>query len=220
MRHRLRGAALLVGLVVAAPALAKEKPSPLAGLDAQVRRAMQEFSVPGMAVAVVKDGQVVHAKGYGVRRAGAPDAVDADTLFGIASNTKAFTCTAISILAEDGKLDWDDPVTKHLPDFQMYDPWVTRELTLRDLVTHRGGTGAGAGRPHVVARHGLHAPRDRAGRAPAQAGVEPAQPLRVQQRHVRGGGRGGDAGRGPELGRLPATRASSSRSGCRAPTPA
>ncbi len=64
--------------------------------------------------------------------------------------------------------------------------------------------GAGAGRPHVVAGHGLHAPRDRAGPAPAQAGVEPAQPLRVQQRHVRGGGRGGDAGRGPQLGRLPA----------------
>jgi CubicO group peptidase (beta-lactamase class C family) len=145
MRYRLRGAALLVGLVVAVPALAKEKPSPLVGLDAQVRRAMQEFSVPGMAVAVVKDGQVVHAKGYGVRRAGVPDAVDADTLFGIASNTKAFTCTAISILAEDGKLDWDDPVTKHLPDFQMYDPWVTRELTLRDLVTHRGGLGLGQG---------------------------------------------------------------------------
>ena len=98
-----------------------------------------------MAVAVVKDGQVVHARGYGVRRVGAPDAVDVDTLFGIASNTKAFTCAAISILAEDGKLDWDDPVTKHLPDFRMYDPWVTRELTLRDLVTHRSGLGLGQG---------------------------------------------------------------------------
>jgi len=106
---------------------------------------MQEFSVPGMAVAVVKDGEVVHARGYGVRRAGASEAVDADTLFGIASNTKAFTCAAISMLAEDGKLDWDDPVTKHLPDFQMYDPWVTRELTLRDLVTHRAGLGLGQG---------------------------------------------------------------------------
>ena len=145
MRHRLRAAALLVGLALAAPALAREKPSPLAGLDAQVRRAMQEFSVPGMAVAVVKDGEVVHARGYGVRRAGASEAVDADTLFGIASNTKAFTCAAISMLAEDGKLDWDDPVTKHLPDFQMYDPWVTRELTLRDLVTHRAGLGLGQG---------------------------------------------------------------------------
>ena len=76
-----------------APASAKPKPAPpLAGLDAYVERAMREFGVPGMAVAVVKDGQVVLAKGYGVRRAGEPAPVDADTLFGIASNTKAFTC--------------------------------------------------------------------------------------------------------------------------------
>ena len=71
--------------------------------------------------------------------------MDADTLFGIASNTKAMTCAAISMLADEGRLDWDDPVTKHLPDFQMYDPWVTREVTLRDLVTHRAGLGLGQG---------------------------------------------------------------------------
>lgn len=136
---------LIATLLLTAPALAKEKPRPLAGLDAQVARAMEVFAVPGMAVAVVKDGQVVHAKGYGVRRVGQPAAVDADTLFGIASNTKAFTCAALSILAEDGRLDWDDPVTKHLPEFQMYDPWVTREVTLRELVTHRAGLGLGQG---------------------------------------------------------------------------
>jgi CubicO group peptidase (beta-lactamase class C family) len=138
-------AVLLAGLLFSAPALAKEKPRPLAGLDAQVARAMREFAVPGMAVAVVKDGQVVHAKGYGVRRLGEPATVDADTQFGIASNTKAFTCAAVSMLAEDGKLAWDDPVTKHLAEFQMYDPWVTREVTLRDLVTHRAGLGLGQG---------------------------------------------------------------------------
>jgi CubicO group peptidase (beta-lactamase class C family) len=98
-----------------------------------------------MAVAVVKDGQVVLAKGYGVRRSGEPEPVDADTLFGIASNTKAFTCAALSILVEEGKLAWDDPVTKHLPEFQMWDPWVTREVTVRDLVTHRAGLGLGGG---------------------------------------------------------------------------
>ena len=126
--------------------MAKPKPAPpLAGLDAYVARAMREFGVPGMAVAVVKDGQVVLAKGYGVRRAGEPAPVDADTLFGIASNTKAFTCAALSILVEEGKLAWDDPVTKHLPAFQMYDPWVTREVTVRDLVTHRAGLGLGEG---------------------------------------------------------------------------
>jgi CubicO group peptidase (beta-lactamase class C family) len=100
---------------------------------------------PALLVPVLKDGQVVLARGYGVRRAGHPEPVDADTLFGIASNTKAFTCAAISILVEEGKLAWDDPVTKHLPDFQMWDPWVTREVTVRDLVTHRAGLGLGGG---------------------------------------------------------------------------
>jgi CubicO group peptidase (beta-lactamase class C family) len=147
-----RAPALLVPVLLVAawlspaPASAKARPAPpLAGLDAYVGRAMREFGVPGMAVAVVKDGQVVLAKGYGVRRAGEPAPVDADTLFGIASNTKAFTCAALSILVEEGKLAWDDPVTTHLPAFQMYDPWVTREVTVRDLVTHRAGLGLGGG---------------------------------------------------------------------------
>ncbi len=138
--------AALAAVVAAAPALAEAKPAaPLASLDAFAARAMREFGVPGMAVAVVKDGRVVLAKGYGVRRIGETAAVDADTLFGIASNTKAFTAAALSLLVEDGKLSWDDPVTKHLPQFQMWDPWVTREVTVRDLVTHRAGLGLGGG---------------------------------------------------------------------------
>ncbi len=128
-----------------APASARSKAPALAGLDAYVTRARKVFGVPGMAVAVVKDGQLVLAKGYGVRRAGEAAPVDADTLFAVASNTKAFTCAALSILVEEGKLAWDDPVTKHLPEFQMYDPWVTREVTVRDLVTHRAGLGLGGG---------------------------------------------------------------------------
>ncbi len=143
---RLAVTAWLAVWSAAAPALAKPKAAPpLAGLGVYVARAMQEFGVPGMAVAVVKDGGVVLARGYGVRRAGEPGAVDGDTLFGIASNTKAFTCAALSILVEENRLAWDDPVTKHLPAFQMFDPWVTRELTVRDLVTHRTGLGLGAG---------------------------------------------------------------------------
>ena len=138
--------AVLAASAADAPAWAKPRPAPpLAGLDAHVGRVLQEFGVPGMAVAVVKDGEVLLARGYGVRRAGEAAAVDGDTLFGIASNTKAFTCAALSILVEEGRLAWDDPVTKHLPAFQMYDPWVTRELTVRDLVTHRTGLGLGAG---------------------------------------------------------------------------
>ena len=137
---------LLAVALAATPALAKPKAAaPLVGLDAYVARAMKEFGVPGMAVGVVKDGKVVLAKGYGVRRAGEPAPVDADTRFGIASNTKAFTCATLSTLVEEGKLSWDDPVTRHLPEFQMWDPWVTREITVRDLVTHRAGLGLGGG---------------------------------------------------------------------------
>ena len=135
---------------LAAPALAKPRAArasrqPLAGLDAHVARVMRELQVPGVALAVVKDGALVVAKGYGVRRAGETAAVDEHTLFAIASNTKAFTCAALSMLVEEGRIGWDDPVTRHLPELQMYDPWVTRELTVRDLVTHRAGLGLGAG---------------------------------------------------------------------------
>lgn len=127
-----------------APAAAS-KAAPLAGLDAQVERALRDRHVPGAAVAVVKDGSVLVAKGYGVKRVGDPAPVDADTRFGIASNTKAFTCAALSILADEGRLSWDDPVTRHLPEFHMHDPWATREVTVRDLVTHRTGLGLGQG---------------------------------------------------------------------------
>src|SRR6476620_7626996 len=118
---------------------------PLAGFDAYVERVLKTFDVPGAAVAIVKDGRVVLAKGYGVRRLGQPDRVDADTRFGIASNTKLFTATALALLVEQGKLRWDDPVIRYLPDFAMYDPYVTRELTVRDLLVHRSVLGLGAG---------------------------------------------------------------------------
>jgi len=97
------------------------------------------------AVAVVKDGKVALAKGNGVRKLDEPAPVDEQTLFGIASNTKAFTAAALAFLVDEGKISWDDPVTKHLPGFQMYDPYVTREMTVRDLLTHRSGLGLGAG---------------------------------------------------------------------------
>jgi CubicO group peptidase (beta-lactamase class C family) len=128
--------------------LAAQRPVPPAlprDLDAYVARVMKEFEVPGIALAVVKDGRVVLAKGYGVRKLGEPTPVDPQTLFGIASNTKAFTATALGLLVEDGKLQWDAPVIDYLPWFQMYDPFVTRELTIRDLLVHRSGLGLGAG---------------------------------------------------------------------------
>src|SRR5260370_21739191 len=96
-------------------------------------------------MALVKKGRVVFAEGYGVRILGDTARVDAHTLFQIASNTKAFTTAALAILADEGKLSWDDAVTKFLPGFQLYDPYVTRDFTVRDLVTHRSGLGLGAG---------------------------------------------------------------------------
>ncbi|HYG99055.1 MAG TPA: serine hydrolase [Terriglobales bacterium] len=126
-------------------ALLVAETTPPPDLDAYVARVMREFEVPGLAVAIVKDGQIVLAKGYGVRELGKPERVDEHTLFGIASNTKAFTAAALAMLVDEGKISWDDPVVKHLPWFQLYDPYVTRELTIRDLLTHRSGLGLGAG---------------------------------------------------------------------------
>jgi CubicO group peptidase (beta-lactamase class C family) len=114
-------------------------------LEQDVTRVMKAFDVPGVAIAIVKDGKVVAARGFGVRKLGEPAKVDGQTLFEIASNSKAFTAAALAMLVDEGKLKWDDPVVKHLPDFQMYDPYVTREMTVRDLLTHRSGLGLGAG---------------------------------------------------------------------------
>jgi CubicO group peptidase (beta-lactamase class C family) len=114
-------------------------------LDQWVARSMQTFEVPGIALTVVKDDKVVVARGYGVRKIGEPAPVDARTLFGIASNTKAFTATALGLLVEEGKIEWDAPVVRYLPSFAMWDPFVTRELTVRDLLVHRSGLGLGAG---------------------------------------------------------------------------
>ncbi len=113
--------------------------------DSLVERARKEFDVPGVAVAVVKDGKVVLEKGYGVRRAGQSEPVTPDTLFRIASNTKAFTSAALSILVDQGRIHWNDHVVNLLPGFQMYDSYVTREMTVTDLLVHRSGLGLGEG---------------------------------------------------------------------------
>jgi CubicO group peptidase (beta-lactamase class C family) len=100
-----------------------------------------EWKVPGMSIAIVKDGKVVLAKGYGVRELGKNDAVDADTLFGAMSTTKAMTVAALAMLVDEGKISWDDKVVKQLPEFRVADPYVTSELRIRDLLTHNGGIG-------------------------------------------------------------------------------
>ncbi len=116
-----------------------------AEIDTLVQKTLTTFDVPGIAVAVVKDGKIIHAKGYGVRSLNTRQKVDEHTLFGIASNSKAFTVAALGILIDEGKLTWDDKVTEYIPEFKMYNPYVTEDFTIRDLITHRSGLGLGAG---------------------------------------------------------------------------
>ncbi|MBX6365139.1 MAG: serine hydrolase [Gemmatimonadetes bacterium] len=143
--------AALALAVVAAPGTAQRAAVPaartpdVAALDAYFAKAREDWGVPGMAVAIVKDGKVVLAKGYGVRELGKPDPVDEHTLFAIASNTKAFTATALATLVDEGKLSWDDRVQKHLPWFQLYDPFVSQDIRVRDLLSHRSGLGTFSG---------------------------------------------------------------------------
>jgi CubicO group peptidase (beta-lactamase class C family) len=140
-----RPSLLVVLGLAAAPVSAQQTAGPPPGFDGYVAQVLKAFTVPGVAVAIVKDGRVVLAKGYGVRRLGEPTPVDGRTQFGIASNTKLFTASSLAMLVEAGKLEWDAPVIRYLPWFAMYDPFVTRELTVRDLLVHRSGLGLGAG---------------------------------------------------------------------------
>lgn len=122
-------------------ALAQTTDPKVKEFDAYIEKSRALYQVPGLAVAVVKDGKVLLSKGYGVRELGKSDAVNAQTLYACASTTKAMTATCMAMLVDEGKVKWDDPVTKHLPDFQLYDPYVTRELKIRDLFTHNSGVG-------------------------------------------------------------------------------
>ncbi len=131
------GLLLLVLLHPGASVSAQAKP--LEGFDAYVTRSMAQWQVPGLAVAIVRNDSVVLAKGYGVRTLGKPDPVDARTLFAIGSATKAFTGMTVAMLVDQGKVRWDDRATNYLPDLQLYDAYATRELTVRDLLTHRSG---------------------------------------------------------------------------------
>ena len=145
MKTFLFGFILFVGTVPDRMLLAQNKrmaADPVARYDAYVQQAVTDWRVPGLTVTVVKDGKVLLKKGYGVRRlTGPPEPVNSQTLFAMASTTKAMTAACLGMLVDEGKLDWDDPVTNYLPDFQLYDPAVTRDLRVRDLLTHNTGVG-------------------------------------------------------------------------------
>ena len=121
----------------AAPSLAKQ----IQDFDTYVEQSRNSWQVPGLSIAVVKDGKVIFKKGYVVRELGKPDKVDTQTLFACASTTKAMTAMCMGMLVDEGKVNWDDAVIKYLPDFKLYDPYVTRELKIRDLFTHNSGVG-------------------------------------------------------------------------------
>lgn len=114
-------------------------------IDSLTERVMKTFQVPGIAVAVVKDGKVIYAKGHGIRSLKTGGKVDENTLFGIASNSKAFTTATLAQLVDEKKLSWDDKVTNYIPEFRVYSPYVSEDFTIRDLLTHRSGLGIGAG---------------------------------------------------------------------------
>jgi len=130
---------LLLGFTLQAQVLTSPQ------IDSLVNKTLSTFNVPGIAVGIVKDGKLIHAKGYGLRSIKGTAKVDENTLFGVASNTKAFTAAALGMLVDEKKITWDTKVTDIIPEFKLYDPYVTQEFTIRDLLTHRSGLGLGAG---------------------------------------------------------------------------
>ncbi len=133
--------ALACPLLLLPAAVGAQRRSTEADLDAYIAKGLQEWKIPGLSVAVVVRDSVVYAKGFGVRAVGAADRVDARTMFGMMSTTKAMTALAVAMLVDSGKVAWDDPVTKHLPWFALKDPYVTRDLRVRDLLLHNSGLG-------------------------------------------------------------------------------
>ncbi len=128
---------------------------PPKGFAERVESLRKQFGAAGATVTVVEDGRTTFARGFGVTDISAPKPVDADTIFSTGSTGKAFTVAALAILVDQGKIKWDDKVIDHMPDFRMWDPWVTREMTIRDLLVHRSGLGLGEGDLLFVPRSDL-----------------------------------------------------------------
>ena len=141
LKHGVRAFTAFALATVATTAAA----APPAGFEQRVEQLRKDFGVPGVTIAIVEDGKVTFAHGWGVRDISTNQPVDADTIFFTGSTGKAFTNAALATLVDEGKIKWDDKVIDHMPDFRMWDPWVTREMTIRDLLVHRSGLGLGEG---------------------------------------------------------------------------
>jgi CubicO group peptidase (beta-lactamase class C family) len=142
MKNLVRFSSLLVVLqllLVSVSAQTADLQNQLKEIDQYAEKVMTDWHQPGMAIAVVKDDKVVFAKGYGKLNINEDRRVDENTLFAIASNSKAFLAASLAILVDEGKIKWEDKAAKYLPELVMYDPWVTKELTIRDMLTHRNG---------------------------------------------------------------------------------
>ena len=118
-----------------------QAPASLTSLDSYIQQAVRDWGIAGLAIAIVQNDSVVYERGFGVREVGKPEPVDAHTIFAIGSNSKLFTSVLAGMMVDAKKMRWDAPATTYLPSFQLYDPWVTREITLRDLLAHRSGLG-------------------------------------------------------------------------------
>ncbi|MCL5774314.1 MAG: serine hydrolase [Firmicutes bacterium] len=117
----------------------------LADFEKYAEKGMHDWGTPGMAIAIVQDDKVIFARGFGVRKLGGNDPVTKDTIFQIGSTSKAFTTALVAMIEDEGKIKWDDRVVSHLPDFMMFDPWVTREFTIMDLMSQHSGLAPYAG---------------------------------------------------------------------------
>ena len=144
-----------IAAAAAAAACAAALAAPPRDFARRVEAARASVGVPGMAIAIVENDKVTFAQGFGVRALGEAARVDADTIFPTGSTGKAFTVADLGVLVDAGRIGWDDRVTDRLPGFEMYDPWVTREITIRDLLVHRSGLGLGEGDLLFVPRTNL-----------------------------------------------------------------
>ncbi len=151
MRKTIAGPALALMMALGVPAGA----APPQGIEQRVEHLREQAGAPGIAIAIVENGKTTLARGWGVRALGKPDRIDEKTIFPTGSTGKAFTAAALATLVDRGKLKWDDKVIDHMPSFRMNDPWVTAEITVRDLLVHRSGLGLGAGDLLYVPRSNL-----------------------------------------------------------------